>query len=314
MEQRILGGETGVPVSALCLGTMFFGTLVDEATSFAVLDRFLEAGGTFIDTANNYSYWVGGTGDESELLLGRWLASRGVRDRIVLASKVGARPGRGAPREGLSAEAIKSGVEGSLRRLGVDRIDVYYAHIDDPATPVSETLQAFAGLVEAGVVGMLGCSNHTAGRVASARALSRDHDWPGYRCVQQRASYLVPRPDADFGVQRVLDRDLVDYARAEPDLTLLAYSPLLGGAYTNPAKALPAEYDHPGTQHRLAVLHDVAAELGATSNQVVLAWLLRSDPAVLPVIGASRVEQLEDSLGAVDLRLSGEHRSRLDAA
>src|SRR2546423_866047 len=118
MEQRILGGEEGVPVSPLCLGTMFFGTLVDEEASFAVLDRFLDAGGTFIDTANSYSFWAGGTGDESELLLGRWLASRGVRDQIVLATKVGARPGLAAPREGLSAETIKAGLEGSLRRLG----------------------------------------------------------------------------------------------------------------------------------------------------------------------------------------------------
>lgn len=312
MEQRILGGETGVPVSALCLGTMFFGTLVDEAASFAVLDRFLEAGGTFIDTANNYASWVGGTGDESELLLGRWLASRGVRDQIVLASKVGARRSLAAAREGLSAEAIKAGLEGSLRRLGVDRIDVYYAHLDDSATPLSETLRAFAGLVEAGAVGTLGCSNHSVNRVASARALAKDHGWPGYRCGQQRHSYLTPRADADFGVQVILDQELTDYARAQRDFSLLAYSPLLGGAYANPAKTLPAEYEHPGSQRRLAVLREVAAELGATPNQVVLAWMLGLD--ILPVIGASRVEQLDDSLGAVGIHLSEEHRSRLDAA
>lgn len=310
MEQRILGGAEGLPVSALCLGTMFFGTLVDEAAAFAVLDRFIDAGGTFIDTANNYSSWAGGTGDESELLLGRWLASRGVRDRVVLASKVGARPGVTSPREGLSAEAIKAGIEGSLRRLGVDRIDLYYAHLDDPTTPLSETLQAFAGLVEAGVVGTLGCSNYRADRVASARALAKDRGWPGYRCVQQRYSYLTPRPDADFGVQLILDRELTDYARAQRDISLLAYSPLLGGAYAN--KALPPEYEHPGSQRRLAVLREVAAELGATPNQVVLAWLLGSD--ILPVIGASRVEQLEDSLGAVGIQLSEKHQRRLDAA
>lgn len=321
MEQRVLGEPgRGPQVSALCLGTMYFGTLVDEDTAFAILDRFLDAGGTFLDTANCYSFWVdGGTGEESERLLGRWLHSRRARDRVVLASKVGSRPeppGASWPEhaEGLSAPVIRAQTHASLRRLGTNRIDVYYAHIDDPATPQEETLGAFAELVAQGLVGTLGCSNHTAARVEQARRVAREHGWPGYRCVQQRYTYLRPRPGADFHPQVAVDDALLNLVRAEPDLTLLAYSPLLSGAYTRDDRPLPEQYVHAGNLARLAALREVAAELGATPNQVVLAWLLGGHPPVLPVIGVSSVAQLDEALGALDLKLDPEQRRRLDAA
>jgi aryl-alcohol dehydrogenase-like predicted oxidoreductase len=297
---------------------MYFGTTVGEERAFAVLDRFLDAGGTFIDTANTYSFWVpGGTGVESEELLGRWLASRGVRDRVVLATKVGALPdppGASWPEhaEGLSHAVVRTQAEASLRRLGTDHLDVYYAHIEDRRTPLHDTVSAFASLVTDGLVRVSGCSNHAAWRVAQAREIARARGLPGFTCVQQRHTYLRPRPGADFGANPHISDEMLDYARSEPDLTVLGYSVLLSGAYTRSDRPLPEQYDHEDSRRRLAVLAEVARELGATPNQVVLAWLLGGDPPVLPVLGVSSVEQLDECLGALDVVLDDEQRRRLD--
>lgn len=327
MRYRTLAGGTGPEVSTLCLGAMMFGTEVDEETSFAILDRFAEAGGTFVDTSDNYACWVdGATGDESELVLGRWLASRGARDRMVIATKVGARPdpARGplwldrAPgignSEGLGAKAVRAGAEGSLRRLGTDRIDVHYAHIEDPSVPLEETVAAFGELVADGTVGLAGVSNHPARRIAEARRLAAERGLPGYQAVQQRHTYLQPRPGAGLGFQCHVDAELLDYASARPDLTLLGYGPLVSGAYTRDDKPLPEQYRHPGTAARLRVLREVAERTGATPNQVVLAWMLGGPVPVLPVLGVSSVAQLDELLGAAELDLDEEHRARLDAA
>ncbi|KOT86196.1 oxidoreductase [Streptomyces sp. NRRL F-5755] len=321
MRFRTLGGGRGPEVSALCLGTLPFGTTVDEETSYAILDRFAEAGGTFLDTADNYACWVpGATGDESELLLGRWLRSRGARDRTVLATKVGARPdpSRGpewpANLEGLGEKAVRDGIEGSLRRLGTDRVDLYYAHIEDRSVPLEETVGALAGLVRDGSVGLLGASNHATWRLAEARRIAEAQGLPGYRAVQQRHTYLRPRPDADSGLQRETDGELVDYAEAHEDVTLLGYSTLMHGGYARPEQPLPDRYDHPGSVARLRVLREVAAEAGATVNQVVLAWLMDGRVPVVPVLGVSSVAQLDESLAALDLRLDAAQRARLDTA
>ncbi|WP_316519978.1 aldo/keto reductase [Kitasatospora brasiliensis] len=318
MHYRSLGVD-GPPASALCLGAMTFGTTVDEETATAILDRFTEAGGTFIDTSNNYAFWApGANGHESEELLGRWLARRGNRDDLVLATKAGARPVPGLPFpehiEGLSAPALRRAAEGSLRRLGTDRLDLYYAHITDPATPTDETMGAFADLVTAGKVATLGCSNHSAADLSSANDLAADRGWPGYRCIQQRHSYLRPRPDADFGIQRHADEALFSYLAPRPSLTLLAYSPLLGGSYTRPDRPLPEQYQWPAAEARLTALAEVAEETGATVNQVVLAWLLGHPVPTVPIIGASSVAQLDESLGALDLTLDQHQRHRLDTA
>jgi aryl-alcohol dehydrogenase-like predicted oxidoreductase len=320
MRHQTLGAGDGLRVSALCLGALPFGTTVPEDTAFAILDRFVDAGGTFVDTSNNYSFWIpGATGDESETVLGRWLASRGARDRVVLASKVGARPIRPGggldAAEGLSEKVIRAGLEGSLRRLGTDRLDLYYAHVEDRSVPVEETAGTFAKLVGEGAVGALGVSNHPTWRIEQARRTARDHGWPGYTCVQERYSYLRPRPGVRLpeGGHVHMTDELLDYARSQPDLGLVAYSTLLFGAYTRPDKPLPEHYDHLGTTRRLAVLNEVAAELGATPNQVVLAWLLGGDPPIVPVVGFSSVEQLDECLAGVDLVLDDEIRRRLDA-
>ena len=316
MRQRQLGdGRVTLRVSQLCLGTMYFGYRTDEATAFAILDRFVEAGGNFLDTANNYGQWHGDAG-ESERVIGRWRRSRGVGDEVVLATKVGARtlrPGDPSPAhwQGLGATTIRTDAETSLRQLGVERLDLYYAHIDDRSTPLEETVDAFAALAEAGKVGLLGASNHATWRIERARAIARAQGRPAYSCVQQEHSYLLPWPDP--GQLNLVTEELVDYAAAE-GLALLAYSPLLKGVYARPGQAPPPAYDHPGNRPRMAVLRQVAAELGATPTQVVLAWLMGGQTPMIPVVGASTVAQLEEQLGALDLQLDEEVGKRLDAA
>ena len=316
MRQHVIGdGRVRLSVSQLCLGTMNFGYRTDERTSWDILDRFVEAGGNFLDTANNYGQWHGDAG-ESERVIGRWLRSRGTAGRMVVATKVGARttvPGDPAREhwQGLGAKAIREDAETSLRQLGVDRLDLYYAHIDDRATPQEETVDALAGLAEHGTVGLLGASNHATWRIERARAIARVDGRPTYSCVQQRHTYLLAQPGP--GQVNLVSEELVDYAAAE-DLTLLAYSPLLQGTYARPSQAPMPEYAHPSNQARLAVVREVATELGATPNQVVLAWLLRGQPPMIPIVGASTVAQLDETLGAVDLRLDDELRQRLDAA
>jgi len=328
MRYRSLGTDpaTQRTVSVLSLGAMTFGTTVDEDTSFAILDHFVEAGGTFIDTANNYAYWVNGTqGGESEALLGRWRRSRGIGDEIVIATKLGGRPlsaasGLSKDVEGVSATVIRESSAASRERLGVEKIDLLYAHIHDlHGVPQEETVGAFAELVAAGTVGLLGASNHWAWRLDRARRLAADAGVPGFEVLQYHRSYLQPRTDlptlrSPDGNPGQLGPDMLSYLREHPELATVAYSPLLAGAYTRDDKPLPASYDHPGTHARLAMLRKVAGETGATPNQVVLAWLMGGDLPVIPLVGASSVAQLEESLGAVDLELTAEQRARLDDA
>jgi len=329
MKDRTIGTDpkTRREVSVLSLGAMHFGTATDEATSFALLDRYVQAGGTFIDTADNYAFWVGTQGGESEELLGRWRRSRGVGDEIVIATKLGARPL--APgtsfsdnAEGLSAKVIRESSERSRDRLGMSRLDLLYAHIEDPAVPLAETVEAFAALVADGAVGLLGVSNHWTWRVERARGLAASAGLPGYEVLQYQHSYLRPRTDLPGllsldGMQGMAGGDLLSYLRAEPQLTMVAYSPLLKGGYVNQDRldgAEFAEFDHPGTPARLAALREVAKDAGATVNQVVLAWLIGGQLPMIPLVGASSLAQLDESLAAVELELTSEQRTRLDAA
>lgn len=329
MRYTTIGSDSLSPrnVSVLSLGAMRFGTTTDEATSFAILDRYAAAGGNFIDTANNYLYFVHGTqGGESEALLGRWRASRGIGDEIVIATKVGARPIAPAanfhtPREGLSRAAIREASERSRERLGVERIDLYYAHVPDQSgVPLDEQVAAFGELVASGVVGLLGLSNHWAWQVERARSLAAAAGTARAALLQYHYTYLRMRtdiPDLRFsrdGEIGVADGSILSYLRAGPGMTLVAYSPLLNGAYTRPDKELDRAYDHPGTRARLEALDQIVTETGATANQVVLAWLIGGELPVVPLIGASSVAQLDESLAAVDLQLSAEQRQLLDAA
>ncbi|WP_326630711.1 MULTISPECIES: aldo/keto reductase [unclassified Streptomyces] len=327
MRYRTIGTDpkTRREVSVLSLGAMLMGTLTDEATSFAVLDRYAEAGGTFIDTSNNYAFWVDGSqGGESEQLLGRWRRSRGVGDEIVIATKLGARPNAPAAGftrdiEGLSPKVIRESAERSREHLGVERLDLLYAHVQDHGVPMRDTVEAFGELVTEGTVGLLGVSNHWAWQVERARALAEAAGLPGYEVLQYHHSYLRQRTDlpslrSPDGQEGVAAGDLLSYLRAEPALVPVAYSPLLAGSYVRADKPLGPEFDHPGTRARQAALRTVAEETGATVNQVVLAWLIGGEVPVVPLVGASSVAQLEESLAAVDLELTTEQRATLDAA
>lgn len=325
MKYRTIGTDPAHrrEVSVLALGAMLFGSRTDEKTSYALLDRYVEAGGTFIDTSDNYAFWEdGGQGGQSEELLGRWRRSRGIGDGIVIATKLGARPLAPGTSyvdnpEGLSAKVIRESAERSRDRLGVEKLDLLYAHIDDPTVPQRETVEGFAELVAEGTVGLLGVSNQAVWRVERARAIAAAAGLPGYEVLQYESSYLRPRtdvpsdlfPDGSLGA---VSPETLGYLRAEPGLTLVAYSPLLKGAYVRPER-LPREYDHPGTPPRLAALREVAAETGASVNQVVLAWQLGADVPIVPLAGASSLAQLEENLSAVDLELTEDQRERLDA-
>jgi aryl-alcohol dehydrogenase-like predicted oxidoreductase len=326
MRTRTIGdGRTTFDVSTICLGTMFMGTRTDEATSFAILDRFVEAGGTFIDTANNYNAWIGGHGRDSEDVIGRWLASRGVRDQVRIATKLGAAKKDPAlplsnteptNYQGLGADTIRREAHESLRHLGVDHIDVLYGHVDDRETRIAETVGAFGALQIDGVVGITGISNVSVWRVVEAREEAIRRNIPPYGLVQQQYSYIHPAPK--IGRMNFVTPELLDYAAStgvdgRPPLAVTAYSPLHQGALTRTDKPLSGGVDHPTTHARLRVLHEVARDIGATPNQVALAWLLGGEVPVISVVGASSLAQLEETLGAAQLDLDAEVRARLDA-
>ncbi len=316
---------SGTRVSRIALGAMLMGTKADEETSFAILDRYVERGGTFLDTADNYAYWLTGSqGGESERLLGRWLASRGITGEVVVATKVGGRPARpttGISLEtaGLAPDVVRESARRSLANLGRERLDLYYAHIPDPAVPVEDEVATFGELVAEGLVRDWGLSNHWMWQVERARGVAAGTGVPGFAALQYHHSYLRARvdrasmrsPDGQLGV---VTGDHLSYLRAHPEAPLVAYSPLLSGAYVRDDKPLDEIYRHPGNQSRLETLAAVTKEAAATANQVVLSWMLGGELPVIPLVGASSVAQLDELLDAADLLLTAEQRRALDEA
>ncbi|MBK9122278.1 MAG: aldo/keto reductase [Chloroflexi bacterium] len=303
-------GQTGIQVSSLCLGAMYFGSRNDEATSHRLLDQYVDAGGSFIDTANIYSHWVEGfRGGESETLLGAWMKARGNRDRIFLASKVGF--GYGDVPKRLRASDIQQECDKSLRRLQVDTIDLYYAHVDDRTTPLEESLEAMNRLVDAGKVRFIGASNYLAWRLEQARWISETRGWAKFCCVQQHYTFLKLRGGMNVAPQEMANDDLLDYV-ANSGLTLLAYSVLQSGAYTRPERGFRKELQTPDNGRRLETLAAVAAETGATVNQVILKWMMNR--SVIPLIAASSSEQLAENIGALDVDLTADQMDRLNRA
>lgn len=305
-------GNTDLEVSALCMGGDAIGGRIDRATSFQLLDRFRESGGTFLDTANFYAAWLEGCqGGESETTLGLWLMDRECRQEMAVASKLAFDyPGC---QGGLSAAEIERECEKSLRRLQTDRLDLYYAHRDDAATPLEETMEAFDRLIRAGKVRAIGASNLRVWRIAEANTVSRKHGWAQYSVIQQRHTYFRPRHGADFGPQICINEDLKDLA-ASRGITLIAYSILLQGAYTRDDRPIPAQYAGPEADDRLAVLKEVARETGATPNQVIVAWMLGGSPQVLPIVAGSRLEQLSENIAALNVTLTADQIQRLNTA
>ena len=329
-------GTTGTQVSALAFGAMPLGTLADDDASFAVLDAYVADGGSFVDTANNYAaWWQQGTfGGQSESLLGRWMAARGNRDEIFLATKgsagwtdpAGVWPaGQAEPTwekipaqwEGAGSDALRAALEGSLRRLGTDHVDLYYVHVDDRTVPLVETLATLAGFVAEGKIRYYGYSNVRAWRLAQIRALCEQHGWPQPVALQQERTYLQRRPGLRHA--SIVDDDQLDYLESHPDLTLVAYSPLLKGLYDLPAHEREqqwnfASYAGEHSTGRLAVLDAMADELDVTPGQLVIAWLAHQEPRTIPLVGTSRVERYRDVADAMEIRLAPEQLARLDDA
>ncbi|MFC7529610.1 aldo/keto reductase [Actinoplanes sp. GCM10030250] len=306
----------------IVLGALAFGTRVDEAQSVDLLDQYTELGGEWIDTANNYSWWMhpSGLGGQSEAIIGRWLGKRpGMRERVKLSTKAGAEPTvpNGYPEhvEGLSAAALRAALGKSLDLLQTERVDLYWAHIEDRSVPLEETVEALGGFVADNRVGRLGASNHPAWRVERARMLAAERGLTGYTAMQLRWSYLQPMPGVALPQSGHVhaSAETFDYVGATGQW-LWAYNTMLDGGYTRPDRPLPEAYAHPGTARRLAALDEVAAELGATRNQVVLAWLAGGPIPVAPIVGVTTAAQVSEALGAKALRLTPDQRAKLDAA
>jgi aryl-alcohol dehydrogenase (NADP+) len=296
--------DTELDVFPLCLGGNVFGWTADEEASFAVLDAYAEAGGNFIDTADIYA------SGESEKILGRWLARRGRRDDMVIATKVGM--GAAPERGNLKAATIRAAAEGSLKSLGVDHIDLYYAHRDDLGTPVEETLAAFDDLVREGKVAHIAASNYEAPRLAAALKIS---DTEGL------ARFVALQPNYNLVVRDEFEGDLADLCARE-NIGVMPYFGLARGFLTGKYRPGGPEGDSPRAKRArehldergiavLGVLDEVAAAHDTSVASVALAWLLAQPTVVAPIASARNTEQLADLLAIADLRLTADEVDRL---
>ena len=314
MQMQALG-RSGLMAAPLAFGGNVFGWTADEATSFALLDAFVDAGFNLVDTADVYSRWVPGhSGGESEAVIGRWLKATGKRDRIVLATKVGMDLGDG--RKGLRPEWIRRAVDDSLRRLQTDHIDLYQAHTDDADTPLEDTLGAFADLIQAGKVRAIGASNHSAARLQQALDTSARLGLPRYETLQPLFN-LMDRAAYEAELQPLCVREglgvinfyglargfLSGKYRGEADL---AKSPRGAGVKT-------AYFNDRGWRV-LAALDAVAARTGATPAQLALAWQLRQPGVVAPIASATSLTQWQELADAATLSLCDEDLTALTAA
>ena len=313
MESRPLG-RSGLLVAPLAVGGNVFGWTVDERTSFALLDAFVDAGFNLIDTADVYSRWVPGhAGGESETIIGRWLQASGKRSRIVLATKAGMEMGPG--QSGLSRRYLRSAVEASLRRLQTDHIDLYQSHDDDPATPMEETLAAYAELIREGKVRAIGASNFSAARLALALATSKRLGLPRYESLQ---------PQYNLYDRAAYEAELEPLCRAE-GLGVIPYYGLAKGFLTgkyrsaadigqSPRGAGVKGYLNARGMRILAALDAEAAESRSTPAQVALAWQMARPGLTAPIASATSLAQWQEIKGAASLELSAAAIARLDAA
>ena len=316
MEYRTLG-RTGLKVSELCIGSMQFGWTADETLSLQILDASYEAGVNFIDTANIYSSWVEGhRGGEAEWIIGKWIKKSAIpRDRLIIASKVRGRMGNGPDDEGLSRAHILKTVDASLRRLGTDYLDLYQSHWYDENTPIQETLSTFDDLKRQGKVRYIGCSNYPAWRLTEAIWTSKMYDLASYESLQPHYN-LVHRDE--------FERELADVCRAY-GLGVIPYSPLAAGFLTGkysrtetPDSArLRRVQRHFGDRNweLLEKMTTLGREKGDYSvSQIALSWLLTDPLITSPIIGPRTLDQLQDNLGAIGLRLTKEEKKLLDDA
>jgi len=307
-------GRSGLSIAPLMLGGNVFGWTADKATSLAVLDAFADAGFNAIDTADCYSMWVpGNQGGESETIIGEWLKRRGRRDDLVIATKVGWEL---APdRKGLSAHWIQQACEDSLRRLGVDHIDLYQSHVDDSTIPFEETLSAYGRLIEQGKVRAIGCSNISGVRLEEALAVSARENLPRYETAQPRYN-LYDRKEYETELAPVV---------AAHGLSTIPFYGLAAGFLTGKYRSFDdlqgkargarvRDYINTRGLKILGVLDEISAQLGATPAQIALAWLMTRPTLAAPIASATSVEQLSELLKAADLSLDAATLARLDAA
>lgn len=313
MQKRTLG-RSGIEVAPLALGGNVFGWTADDATSFRLLDAFVARGFDLVDTADMYSTWVPGhTGGDSEAVIGRWIAQRGRRDDVVIATKVGMQMGDGS--KGLSKEHIVRSVEASLKRLRTDYIDLYQSHIDDADVALDETLEAHAQLVRAGKVRAIGASNYGADRLALSIAVSRERGIPRYETLQPLYNMLER---SDF------ETNLAPVCAAE-GLGVIPYFSLASGFLTgkyrseadlgkSPRGAWVQKYLDDRGRRVLAALDAAAAKHAATPSQIALAWLMAKPTVTAPIASASTLPQLEDIMGSVNVALDAGDMAALDTA
>jgi aryl-alcohol dehydrogenase-like predicted oxidoreductase len=316
MQMKPLG-RSGLKTAPIVFGGNVFGWTADEATSFRLLDAFVDGGFNLIDTADVYSTWVQGhTGGESETILGRWLKQSGKRDRVLVATKVG-KPMVGEGRTGLSPRWIRQAVDDSLRRLQTDRIDLYQSHDDDASTPLEDTLATYAELIRAGKVRAIGASNHTAARLAEALDTSERLKLPRYETLQPLYN-LVDRA--------AFEAELEPLVR-ERGLGVINFFGLargfLTGKYRNEADLAKSSARGAGVKAAcfnergwriLAALDEAAAALKATPAQVALAWQMARPTISAPIASATSVAQLEELMGAARLTLDMVTVAALDRA
>ncbi len=309
MTERALG-QSGLSIRPFVLGGNVFGMTAGRDASFAVLDRFVELGGGMIDTADVYSAWVPGhKGGESESMMGAWLKESGARDSVLIATKVGMMPG------GLKPDRIREAVQGSLERLGTDIIDLYFAHKDDPDVPLDEVLGAFAELLDAGTVRAIGASNYSAERLAEALRVADDKGLPRYTAMQPELN-LLDRDQYEGALQKLC----IDEGLGVVTYFSLA-SGYLSGKYREPGDlgksprgARVKPYMEGKGPAVLTVMDRIAAETGATLSQIALAWVVAQPGVTAPIASATSVEQLDELMGSLDLRLSDEQLAALSAA
>jgi aryl-alcohol dehydrogenase-like predicted oxidoreductase len=312
MAERRPLGDSGLETPRLVLGGNVFGWTATGEEAFRILDRFVEAGGTMIDTADVYSAWVPGhQGGESETLIGQWLRRRGSKEGVQIATKVGMLHRHwGAGK--LEPWRIEKAAEASLKRLGVETIDLYYAHQDDPDTPMEDVIQAFDRLVEAGKVRALGASNFTAERLGQALSLAREMGTSRYEILQNEY-HLLARGKVEGEVQRLC---LAENVAILPFYGLA--SGYLTGKYRSEAdygKSVRgdrmAKYVEGRGPAVLAALDDIAAETGATQAQIALAWVAAQPAVAAPIASARTLDQLEELIGAMNLELTPAQLARL---
>jgi aryl-alcohol dehydrogenase-like predicted oxidoreductase len=307
-------GATELEIAPMVLGGNVFGWTADQATSFAVLDAFVDAGGTMIDTADVYSAWVPGhSGGESESVIGAWLKRSGKRDRVLLATKVGMLPGEGG--EKLAPARIAAAVEASLARLGTDCIDLYYAHQDDETVPQDAVMEAFGRLVDAGKVRVVGASNFHAARLKSANEVALEKRQPRYHVLQ---------PEYNLVSRHKFEGQLQAYC-VEHNIAVLPYYGLASGFLTGKYRSsadlgksvrggrMTELLDGKGADV-LAAMDAVAAETGASLAQIALAWLMAQPGVTAPIASATSVAQVQELTGAWDVTLSADQLDRLTNA